>query len=472
MVQHAWQNANEKEERQNMLGLFKRMLSRQEAPHPAPPATPAPIAKPKASPPVARVAVPAQRTTTPMRVQVTSSLSKPAPTPVETPEVSPPPAASTHVQVALATIAASLPEAISHKVPANSDQFVAIPLDRILPQLANGQVVMTAAELREYAPDYLAALAGLDDFEITLPLGDIVKQLSPEHFGRRSQRRSDVPAEVMPIFAGSAGVNTTRPALAQSAPVQRAHPTITTTTPAAPVSAPPGKISMSAHALASLNAKASTPFSPPAVPTHKPPTPGSSPAPAFSRPPATVQKKAFPPKAKVTGHLKVPLAAVCVDWIDEVQAQLAGVDVTQSEVFVPLELLEPAMKSGKALFSWQEVAGWIQPPLSIPPTPKVGEMPVELSLKVIAPLFMSNHRGGAQKRLAVDEAIPDLFTGGDGNALVQPSVPASRATSAPLPTSLAPRITTPAISPKPEPVKAAPATAPVAAAPVAGQISV
>jgi predicted regulator of Ras-like GTPase activity (Roadblock/LC7/MglB family) len=73
------------------------------------------------------------------------------------------------------------------------------------------------------------------------------------------------------------------------------------------------------------------------------------------------------------------------------------------------------MKSGKVLFSWQEVAGWIKPPLLIPPTPKVGEMAVELPLKVLAPLFMAHHRAAVQKRLSIDENIPDLFAGGNGN---------------------------------------------------------
>jgi predicted regulator of Ras-like GTPase activity (Roadblock/LC7/MglB family) len=103
------------------------------------------------------------------------------------------------------------------------------------------------------------------------------------------------------------------------------------------------------------------------------------------------------------------------------------VDTAQSEIHVPLEQLEPAMKSGRVVFSWQEVAGWIKPPLSIAPTPKVGEMAVELSLKTIIPLFMKQHRGGSQKRLAVDETIPDLFNGVNENgaapALVAAPVP-------------------------------------------------
>ena len=396
--------------------------------------------------------------------------------------VTPPPATNTHVQVALTAIAAGLPESISHKVPANPEQFVPIPVDSILPQLANGQVVMTAAELRECAPDYFSALAGHDTVEVSLPLGDIVKQLSAEHFERRNQTRVEVPAEVTPVFAGGMAPSTgkataatiARPALPQPAPMQRAQPTIaTTTTPAyapapAPTPAPAPKITMSPQSLAALNGKASTPV---AVPTRpavvaKPTTPPVNTALGMGRGPVTVQKKAAP--AKVTGSLKVPLSAVWADWIDEVRAQLTDVDVAQLQIHVPLELLEPAMKAGRVLFSWQEVASWIQPPLAIPPTPKVGEMPVELSLKAVAPLFMANHRGAAQKRVTISDSIPDLFAGGDGSALVQTQVATAPESPAPVAAPVAPVQPVPASKPHavPTPVASSPGATLRVAAPV------
>lgn len=115
---------------------------------------------------------------------------------------------------------------------------------------------------------------------------------------------------------------------------------------------------------------------------------------------------------KPKGEVIVPLAQVCNDWVREVRAQLNDVDIEKANIHVPLEFLEPALKSGKPLFSWAEVASWIQPKLSSPPTPKVGEMPVELPLKVVAPLFMALHRTGNQKRADVDQTIPDLFGNG------------------------------------------------------------
>jgi predicted regulator of Ras-like GTPase activity (Roadblock/LC7/MglB family) len=374
------------------------------------------------------------------------------------------------VRVALAAIAATLPQAISHKVPANPDQFVTIPVDKVLAQLQYGQVVMTAAELRECSPEYFAALAGHDDLPITLPLGDIIKQLTPDKFARRQQRRVEVPREVGPVFAANGqGLSIAKSApapAAPAAPAYRAQPTVTSTSaqpapapahasaPVAPASG--SKISMSPSALASLKAAAAGPTTPrPAAATASTPAPaparGITPAPATpaSAPPP---KKILPLAAKPVGNLAVPLASVCPEWPQEVRTQLTDVDVDQHQILVPLELLEPAMKSGRVLFTWEEVASWLKPLLTNPPTPKVGEMAVELPLKIIAPLFMGSQRVATQKRVDVDETIPDIFNGG-----AAPANGSGQGASVPQ-TSPAPRMPAPAARPEPASSGAGPVT--------------
>jgi predicted regulator of Ras-like GTPase activity (Roadblock/LC7/MglB family) len=176
------------------------------------------------------------------------------------------------------------------------------------------------------------------------------------------------------------------------------------------------------------------------------------------------------------GNLAVPLASVCREWPQEVRAQLTDVDVDHHQILVPLELLEPAMKSGRVLFIWEEVASWLKPPLAIPPTPKVGEMAVELPLKIIAPLFMGSQRAATQKRVDVDETIPDIFNGGNGNApangtghgsSVPQNSPAPR-TPAPAPTAMRPapapsEVPTSRVVSTPLPVESVPSLAPAPA---------
>ena len=446
-----------------MLGLFRKILSRSEAPQPA---RPAPAVRPPLPPPRLRSPVAPVRPVTVSPSPASTAITQAATNASREESVT----NGTHVRVALAAIAATLPQSISHKLPANPDQFVIIPVEKIRPQLQYGQIVMTAAELRECSPEYFAALAGQDDLTIVLPLGDIVKQLSPEQFTRRKQRRVEVPIEVGPIFTPNAqGVTIAKPAVAQPSPTYRAQPTLTSTTAqAAPApAAPASRISMSPQMLASLKAAAASPTAStppaPAKPAVTPPRamapapiPPVTPAPA----PAPLPKKILPVVSKPEGELAIPLAAVCPEWPQEVRVQLTDVEIDQHQILVPLELLEPAMKSGRVLFTWAEVASWMQPPLAIPPTPKVGEMAVELPLKVIAPLFMGNQRTATQKRVAVDETIPDLFNGGSGSGRGKENSPRNGIPStAPTPTSN-------------PPVAKAPVTPPVARpAPPASTVS-
>ena len=486
-----------------MLGLFKRMLSRSQ-PTPPTPARPAVANRAGALPP------PRPRSTSgPVRV---TPVAKPAATAAVKAAVAiaPAPALSaipatpngTHVYVSLAAIAACVPESISHKVPAQHDKFVAIPLEFIVPQLSQGQIVLTGTELIASSTEFFGALTPQDEVSVSLPLADVLQQVPKEYFVRKTKRKVEVPSEVASVFAANGeGVSIARPPAAAPAPVPayRSQPALTSTS-AQPVPAPSpaaAKISISPNSLAAMKAATAAPTPVVTAPRPVSPTPRSvAPTPAASAPlpravtsapaPASVVKKAT---SKITGELSVPLAAVSGDWDQEVRRQLSDVDQQQHHIIVPLELLAPAMKSGKVLFSWAEVATWIQPPLPSPPTPKVGEMPVELALKIIAPLFMQSQNGTSSKRVVVDETIPDLFGGhakepqngqASNSAQIQTPLsptpapaPARAFTPAPTPTPVV--RTAAAMMPAVVPVPvAAPAPAPVAvpvAAPVAEEIS-
>ena len=496
-----------------MLGLFKRMLSRSQ------PTPPAPV-RPAVAPRAGAVPPPRPRSTSgPVRV---TPVARPAATAAVRAAVAiaPAPALSaipatpngTHVYVSLGAIAASVPESISHKVPAQHDKFVAIPLEFIVPQLSQGQVVLTGAELIASSTEFFGALTPQDEVSVSLPLADVLQQVPKEYFVRKNKRKVEVPAEVGSVFAANGqGVSIARPPaapVAPSAPAYRSQPAVTSTS-AQPVPAPTPaaqKISISPLSLAAMKAATAAPtpvVTAPPAPRQAPPTPRaitpapsapptSAPAPlprvtAPAPAPVPMLKKVAPPAPKLTGELTVPLAAVSPDWDQEVRRQLSDIDQTQHQILVPLELLGPAMKSGKVLFSWAEVATWIQPPLPAPPTPKVGEMPVELVLKVIAPLFMQSQNAASTKRVAVDETIPDLF-GGHAKEPQSGHVPSSAQIQTPLAPAPAPspaRAITPAPAPTPV-VRTAPmpvvtpvaAPAPVAvpvvapvAAPVAEEIS-
>lgn len=475
-----------------MLGLFRKLLSRPARPPAAPPVRPsAPAAASR----------PAQRA---MPVPVLKSATRPAPVSPPPPLAPRPPVSmaapgtGAQVKIALADLVAGLPESVRHVVAAVPNQFVSIPADHLLPQLGQGSVLLTVAELRVFSPDHFSSLSGHDQTAVALPLVEILRQIPPAQYARRNQKRIEVPDEISALFSPTGkGLSVSKPAAPPTTAV-RPQPTVTASAPPpapvvqapAPVLAPvqqAGKISMSPTALAALaamnspaTAQAPAPNRPvvrltplPTIPTVNPlprQTSPSSPVPTVNgngndngaAPHGTNGSNgngngngslhthgASNGAPKLSGEsLVIPLAAVAPAWVQEVRAALATVDMDQARILVPIELLEAAMKTGKVFFRWAELATWVQPALADAPTGKLAETTLELPLKVIAPLFMARHRGAAQKKAAVDESIPDLFDGGKSS--VQAQVP-QRASVEPM-TAPARSITPASAVPTPVPV--------------------
>ena len=485
-----------------MLGLFRKLLSRTARPPAAPPVRPtAPVA---ASRPAQR-AMPApvlKNAARPRPSSASAPASPPAPLPSRAPVSVVAPGTGAQVKIALADLVAGLPESVRHVVAAVPNQFVSIPVDQLLPQLGQGSVVLTVAELRVFSPDHFSALSGHDQTAVALPLVEILRQIPPAQYARRNQKRIEVPDEISALFSPTGkGLSLSKPAAPPTAAV-RPQPTVTASAPPpapvvqapAPVSAPvlapvqqAGKISMSPTALAALaamnspaTAQAPAPNRPVVRMTPLPTTPAVNPLPRQTSPssPAPVASGnghgavphgtngsngngngngshhtngngATHSASKLSGEtLSIPLAAVAPAWVQEVRAVLVTMDMDQARLLVPIELLEAAMKTGKVFFRWSELAAWIRPDLTDAPTGKLAETTLELPLKVIAPLFMARHRGAAQKKAAVDESIPDLFDG--GNSSVQAQVP-QRASVEPM-TAPVRSITPASIVPTPAPV--------------------
>ena len=104
------------------------------------------------------------------------------------------------------------------------------------------------------------------------------------------------------------------------------------------------------------------------------------------------------------------------------------------------------MRGGKLAFTWGDLSKWIQPAPSFSFAP---DTMLDLPLKIIIPLFMAQRKGGGvQKKVAVDDKIPDLFGGNRAKAPEPAPAPVAAPEPAPVPLAM-------------------PAPAPVAAEPVA-----
>jgi predicted regulator of Ras-like GTPase activity (Roadblock/LC7/MglB family) len=191
------------------------------------------------------------------------------------------------VDITLGAIEPSLPEQLRHKIAGALQETVRVPVDKVVPQLRLGNVTMTVSDLRAYAPDLLASLAGHDELPVILPLGEIVTQLDKSCFQRVQQTRIQVPTAVPAVFLQNGGTATAAAPADPNAPkpVVRATVTNTTTAPAAaaaPVTAQPNKLNLSPQALAAVAAKKNAsaeqarpaaiarPVTPSAAPAHAP----------------------------------------------------------------------------------------------------------------------------------------------------------------------------------------------------------
>ena len=103
------------------------------------------------------------------------------------------------------------------------------------------------------------------------------------------------------------------------------------------------------------------------------------------------------------------LGEICDGWPEKIREEIDAAHLRSASVSIPLSRLEGPMKTGRVLFGWSELARWLPtPPTS--PSPH-GRTPVELPLKVIAPLFIAKRQATVQKKVTLGEDIPDLFVG-------------------------------------------------------------
>jgi predicted regulator of Ras-like GTPase activity (Roadblock/LC7/MglB family) len=380
----------------------------------------------------------------------------------------------------LASLISSFPIELQQRVRTEhvGQAIVAFPLERIMGQLAQGQVRVTFGEIRQSAPHAFAPTADRDDVQVILPLGELVSRLRPAMMTRRAGRRIEVPDEVASPFAGGGqGLSLghrvagrtpdtsllSRPRVAQSAsPVPpladpRTRGNVTSVrTPSAPggtslipknpfPAAPARPVKPAAPAEPSAPIPFTKVPAPPAqTPAANPPvSPGTRPVNPFAKPlaPAPASQNSAPipfhrpaptPAAPAAGDTLTIEFCVLADALpDSLKAQLAHANLSNATIALPRELVQAGLMRGKVSFTWKQLRSWVKPgPLEI--VSSADALIVNLPLSVIAPLFMDGGRSAAapapkQKRVQVDEQIPNLFFGFPQPAAAAPEPePASR----------------------------------------------
>jgi len=109
-------------------------------------------------------------------------------------------------------------------------------------------------------------------------------------------------------------------------------------------------------------------------------------------------------------------------------------------VALPFGFIEQAIRQGKVALSWKVLRSWTKPPAFIPNSPN-DSMVLELPLKVLTPIFLAELKAAKpQKRVSLDENIPDLFSGRKSD-VTGPAIPAN------VPVAAVSRSSTPNLAP-------------------------
>jgi predicted regulator of Ras-like GTPase activity (Roadblock/LC7/MglB family) len=133
--------------------------------------------------------------------------------------------------------------------------------------------------------------------------------------------------------------------------------------------------------------------------------------------------------------ISAPLAAISEHWPEDLKTEIELLDLNSAQVALPANLVEPALKRGRVIFSWRDLRSWIKPQVSAVSVHDGIEL--ELPLKVLAPLFFARQKNGAgQKKVSVSEEIPNLFFGfpqAQAPVVPPPTMPSAVAAATPLP---------------------------------------
>jgi predicted regulator of Ras-like GTPase activity (Roadblock/LC7/MglB family) len=167
--------------------------------------------------------------------------------------------------------------------------------------------------------------------------------------------------------------------------------------------------------------------------------------------------------AEVSGAIRVELQRLMDNWPQAVTEEVAELGLKDQFVELPMGEIESGLRSGKIVFTWNQVRGWMPAVAKVIATSPNDSAPLELPLRVIAPLFLAQKKVGStgpKAKSADFDAIPNLFGPGAGAATPQVAnaapvaAPASKPVAPPVASSAPIKMAAPAPAPavvKPKP---------------------
>jgi len=133
------------------------------------------------------------------------------------------------------------------------------------------------------------------------------------------------------------------------------------------------------------------------------------------------------------------LKNLAANWPEALRQEIMQLKLVEAHLSLPWDIIEAALKHGRATFPWRTVRGWIRP-APLPSISAHDAVELEFPLRVIAPLFLARQSAATktQKKVTLDEGIPNLFFGfprPDASPQAAGAAPGSGAVSKPVDTN-------------------------------------
>jgi len=375
-------------------GLLRGLLRRLDDDEANAPQTPR--ARAVAAPPVTVAPAAAAR---PQTAPPASPAPTTPPAPAENPD---------ELQLPLQSILAAMPMDLRAKVmqapPAG--MTIAVPLEKILTQLAFGSVKIAFGELRKAAPGVFVNSGGEHDHKpVMLPLNEILTRLNPALLSRRStQKQVEVTEDITGPF-GASGEGAKISVAAKPTP-STAIPPLGMTTPSSFSFASRGITP--ATGATTPQPRSFMPHAPAPATNFVIPRSNGAPKPVAPIPSPAPQIPVVPVELAA---ISAPLAELSENWPEGLRLEIRQSNLEYAQVLLPANLIEPALKRGRVTFTWRNLRPLIKP--TPPPTSVHDGIELELPLNVIAPLFFARQKT-APRSQAVKQPpaeIPNLFFG-------------------------------------------------------------
>ncbi|MCX7871883.1 MAG: roadblock/LC7 domain-containing protein [Verrucomicrobiae bacterium] len=351
-----------------MIGFLKRLLGRQQ--------------KGKPSPPVVEQGEP------PKRVVVVSQEEGVSPATVDKP-ITPQHSRveeKGYISISLKSVISTLPVNLRKAVlnePA-SDTVIQFSIGRVLPQLSGGAVRITFRELKSASPEGIFSLErSLDNEIIELPLDQILAQTMPL-LRRRMDQKMVVVADDIPDVFGTRGERIAEVKVSRKIEKKDSIDEEQRSIPSPAVNVEETE-RVDLKKVESDKASASS---------------GNT-----IKGPITNREDLISVEVKVLSQ----------GWPKEIQQKLEENGILERRISIPVDELEPQMKVGKVVFTWEKLSKWIEP--QTPNGILSPETNLELPLAIIAPLFLARIRKPTPiKKVVLNEELPDLFEQHGGEA--------------------------------------------------------